>query len=206
MNPSLKILRSCSIQSGTIRVDGPEVFAGPADDFAAFATAAFRALSIDYPKFHKMDNLAKLGFLAAEHLLAGRSFRPPGVADRMGIILANATSSLDTDLRYAAQVRQGVASPALFVYTLPNIVVGEVCIRHGITGENLLFEAERYDVAPQVAYVTNLFAHNILDQCLGGWIDLLGPEYRAFFYLVAAGSEPTLSDYTAARVETLFTT
>jgi hypothetical protein len=206
MNPALKILRTCSLQPGTIRVDGEEVFAGPADDFAAFASAAFRALGIDYPKFHKMDNLAKLGFLVAERLLVGLSFRAPGVAERTGIVLANATSSLDTDLRYAAQLRQGVASPALFVYTLPNIVVGELCIRYGITGENMLFEAEHYEAAQQVAYVTNLFAHNILDQCLSGWIDLLGQEYRAFFYLVGAGSEPTLSDYTAARVEALFTT
>jgi len=206
MNSPPKLLRSCSIQNGTIWIDGAEVFTGPTNDFAAFATSAFRALTIDYPKFYKMDNLAKLGFLAAEHLLAGLNFRTPGVADRTGIVLANANSSLDTDLRYAAQVQQGLASPALFVYTLPNIVVGEVCIRHGITGENMLFEAEHYDAAAQVAYVANLFAHNTIDQCLSGWIDLLGQEYRAFFYLVGAGSQPTLPDYTAASVETLFTT
>lgn len=205
MNPSLKLLRSCSIQDGVIQVDGTDVFAGPTDDFAAFASAAFRALAVEYPKFHKMDNLAKLGFLAAEHLLAGLDFRGPGVAERTGIVLANATSSLDTDLRYAAQVRHGLPSPALFVYTLPNIVVGELCIRHGIMGENLLFVAQHYDAATQVAYVTNFFAHNTLDKCLSGWIDLFGQEYRAFFYLVGPSEEPALTDYTAASVETLFT-
>lgn len=203
MTHSLKLLRSCSIQNGTIQVDGADVFAGPPATFAAFATAAFRALGIEYPKFHKMDNLAKLGFLAAEHLLAGQDFRAPGVAARTGIVLANATSSLDTDLRYETQLRQGLASPALFVYTLPNIVVGELCIRHGITGENLLFMTERYEPAAQVAYVANLFAKQRIDRCLGGWIDLLGQEYRAFFYLVGPSSKAALP-YTTANVETLF--
>jgi hypothetical protein len=204
MNSSPQLLRSCSIQQGVIQVDGRDVFTGPADSFAAFATAAFRALAIEYPKFHKMDNLAKLGFLAAEHLLAGQPPRVPGGADRTGVVLATAAGSLDTDLRYEAQRRQGLASPALFVYTLPNIVVGEICIRHGIKGENLLLVAERYDPVAQVAYVTNLFAQQRLDRCLGGWIDLLGQNYRAFFYLAGPGPVPAGLAYTAAGVATLF--
>lgn len=205
MNPPLKLLRSCSIQPGTIQVDGAEVFAGRADSFAAFARAAFQALAVEYPKFFRMDDLSRLGFLAAEYLLAGQELLAAGGAARTGVVLANATSSLDTDLRYAAQLRQGLASPALFVYTLPNIVVGEICIRHGIKGENLLFITERYDAAAQVAYVVNLFATHRLDRCLGGWLDLLGQEYRAFFYLVGPSAEPTLPDYTATHVERLFT-
>lgn len=205
MNSPLKLLRSCSIADGTIQVDGTDVFVGPADSFTAFARAAFRALGVEYPKFHKMDNLAKLGFLAAEHLLAGQDFRAAGTGSRVGIILANATSSLDTDLRHEAQLRQGLASPALFVYTLPNIVVGELCIRHGIKGESLLFVAENYDATTQVAYVANLFAHQRIDKCLGGWIDFFDEDYRAFFYLVGPSLEPALADYTAAHVEALFT-
>lgn len=206
MNLPLKLLRSCSIQDGTIQVDGTDVFVGPDEDFAAFARPAFRALGVEYPKFHKMDNLAKLGFLAAEHLLAGYDFRTTGTSSRTGIILANASSSLDTDLRHETQLRQGLASPALFVYTLPNIVVGELCIRHGITGESLLFVVENYDATAQVAYVANLFAHQRIDRCLGGWIDFFDEDYRAFFYLVGPSSEPTLLDYTATNVETIFTT
>ncbi|RZK16534.1 MAG: 3-oxoacyl-ACP synthase [Hymenobacter sp.] len=201
MNSSLKLLRSCSIADGTIQVNGTDVFAGPVDSFGAFARAAFRALGVEYPKFHKMDNLAKLGFLAAEHLLAGQGVQ----GSRTGIILANATSSLDTDLRHETQLRQGVASPALFVYTLPNIVVGELCIRHGIKGESLLFVTENYEATPQVAYVANLFTHQRIDKCLGGWIDFFDEDYRAFFYLVGPSSEPTLPDYTAANVEAIFT-
>lgn len=201
MNSPLKLLRSCSIADGTIQVDGTDVFAGPADSFAAFARAAFRALGVEYPKFHKMDNLSKLGFLTAEHLLAGQAVQ----GSRTGIILDNATSSLDTDLRHETQLRQGLASPALFVYTLPNIVVGELCIRHGITGESLLFVAENYEATPQVAYVANLFAHQRIDKCLGGWIDFFDEDYRAFFYLVGPSTESALADYTAVNVETLFT-
>jgi hypothetical protein len=152
---------------------------------------------VDYPKFHKMDNLAKLGFLAAEHLLAGS---PAAAAEQTGIVLANAHSSTDTDLRYNAQVQAGLASPALFVYTLPNIVVGEICIRHGFKGENTLFVSESYDAAAQVAYVSSLFANQLLTKCLGGWIDYLGPDYQAFFYLVAPHPAADLPDYTPENV------
>ncbi len=58
--------------------------------------------------------------------------------DETGIILSNANGSLDVDLKYAKTMQAG-ASPALFVYTLPNIVIGEISIRHKIKGENAFF-------------------------------------------------------------------
>ena len=53
------------------------------------------------------------------------------------MLLANAASSLHTDIRHQQLIdREGdqAASPAVFVYTLPNVVSGEICIRHKIQG------------------------------------------------------------------------
>lgn len=200
------ILRSCSIRTGQVLVDGRLVFSSEAADFSSFAQAAYKHLQVDYPKFHKMDNLSKLGFLAAEFLLSGAGLLADSAADKIGIVVGNATSSTDTDLRYNAQVQQEVASPALFVYTLPNIVLGEICIRHGLKGENTLFVSENYDAAAQVSYIRQLLADDILEQCIGGWVDYFGPRYQAFLYVAGPGAQSATTDFTAPNVQTLFTT
>ena len=92
-----------------------------------------------------MDNLCKLGWLCSEILLKKDSGEPnvdqqkllqDVPAESVCLLLCNANSSLDTDLRYFDTISQ-MASPALFVYTLPNIVIGEICIRNGFQGENM---------------------------------------------------------------------
>lgn len=206
MLSSPKILRTCSIADHAVRVNGQPVLTEPAGSFAEFAEAAYRALGIEYPKFHKMDNLAKLGFLAAEYLLADTHLLAGTAPERRGIVAANATSSLDADLRYQAQVVQQRPSPALFVYTLPNIALGEICIRHGIKGENMLFVAANYEAAPQVAYLNSLLAAGTLTTALGGWLDFSNRGYRAFLYAVGASSDPTLPAFSSENVAQLFST
>ncbi len=99
-----------------------------------FFTAAYRYFNISYAKFFKMDNLCKLGFLASELLLRKRkniSEKYPG--DEVGILLSNAGSSIDTDRNHQKSISERdeyFPSPSVFVYTLANIVIGEICIRH----------------------------------------------------------------------------
>ena len=206
MTSAPKILRTCSIADHMVRVNGRRVVAEPAGPFAEFAEAAYRALGVNYPKFHKMDNLAKLGFLAAEYLLADTDLLTGTAPERRGIVAANATSSLDADLRYQAQVVRQRPSPALFVYTLPNIALGEICIRHGLKGENLLLVAAHYEAAPQVAYLGGLLAAGTLTTALGGWLDFSSRGYRAFLYVVGANSDPTLPAFSSENVQQLFST
>ena len=171
MTSAPKILRTCSIAEHTVRVNGQRTLTEPAGPFVDFAEAAYRTLGVEYPKFHKMDNLAKLGFLAAEFLLADTDLLAGTKPERRGIVAANATSSLDADLRYQAQVEQQRPSPALFVYTLPNIALGEICIRHGNKGENMLFVAANYEAAPQVAYLGGLLAAGTLTTALARFFE-----------------------------------
>ena len=85
-----------------------------------------------------MDNLSKLGWLASEVLLKNSFDKENYQPEEIGIVLANANSSLDKDIKYWESV-QDMASPSLFVYTLPNIVIGEICIRNHFKGENALY-------------------------------------------------------------------
>lgn len=130
-----------------------------------------------------MDNLSKLGWLTAEILLKD-SFRAGKYQpEAIGVVLANASSSLDTDIKYY-ETAKDIASPALFVYTLPNIVIGEICIRHHFTGETAFFIFDAFDAAFIEQYVSNLFNNNILQCCICGWVELLDDQYKAVLFLV----------------------
>jgi 3-oxoacyl-[acyl-carrier-protein] synthase-1 len=87
----------------------------------------------DYPKFFKMDPLARLGFIASEMLL-----KECPKAD-YGVLLFNRSSSMADDLAFQATIQshtEWFPSPALFVYTLPNIVTGEIAIRNHFQTES----------------------------------------------------------------------
>ncbi|MEJ0079473.1 MAG: hypothetical protein WDM78_00555 [Puia sp.] len=75
------------------------------------------------------------------------------------------------DLKYAKTIRTG-ASPALFVYTLPNIVIGEISIRRHFKGENAFFVFKQFDGNFIEKYVRGLFekqSHQKLHLWMGGF-------------------------------------
>lgn len=171
------ITHSCLIRNNRITRNGVNVFDYlPGSDFLQ---SAYTSLKIDYPKFYKMDNLSKAGFLAGEVLLGGRKIASEVGPTDIGLVLSNSNSSLDTDLRYASSMKT-IASPALFVYTLPNIVAGEICIRHGIKGENAFFVSSKFDAELISAYVDMVPAKYVV----AGWVDVLSDRHDVFLYLL----------------------
>lgn len=109
----------------------------PSLPFDAFIRERYRALADPNMKFSKMDDLCKLAYVASCELLSGH--RPDCPAERIGVVMANRSASLDSDRRHQAIIDAGDgcgASPAVFVYTLPNIMLGQVAIKHGLKGES----------------------------------------------------------------------
>ena len=119
----------------------------------------------------------------AEYLLEGKTFAPL----EMGMLLANAASSLHTDIRHQQLIdREGdqAASPAVFVYTLPNVVSGEICIRHKIQGENTFFITEAYQPEKLERYARIVMQKGKLNYCIIGWCELWKNTYKAVFKLI----------------------
>lgn len=149
-------------------------------DFAERIRAEYKALGSGNLKFFKMDNLAKLGYVAAERLLRDVDVVQRRGTDRVGILLSNHSSSLDTDIRHQGIVdtrpEEG-ASPAVFVYTLPNIVAGEISIRHGIRGEGLFLIETSQEEGGAENYARLLIENHILDAAVTGWCDILNDKY-----------------------------
>lgn len=183
MPGAVYITASAVISQHKVSKNGLTVFESKDEDLAGFLIAAYRHFGINYPKFYKMDNLAKLGWIAAESLLKDSFEEGKYKPVEVGIMLNNASSSLDTDLKYFESTKE-MASPALFVYTLPNIVIGEICIKHKFKGEGAFFIFEAFDAGFIEKYVSNLINNNILQACICGWVELIGEEYKAVLYLV----------------------
>lgn len=156
--------------------------------FAAFAKKVYKHDGIKYPKFFKMDELCKLAFLTTEKLLddipLGEKYDPT----KVGIILANASSSLDTDMAYQHSMTD-IPSPSLFVYTLPNIMLGELSIRHKLRGENACFVREDFDADWISEYVGMLLESGKIEACITGWIDKMGDDYRSVLFLIEPQTE-----------------
>jgi hypothetical protein len=177
------ITGSCAISDHTIYKNGKVIFENKNAALPEFLLSAYDQFDLKYPKFYKMDNLSKLGWLTSEIVLKD-SFHPENYKpEEVGIVLANANASLDTDLKYFESTKD-FASPSLFVYTLPNIVLGEICIRNKFKGENAFFVQEKFDADFIEQYVNNLVNNNILQACICGWVDVLHNDYEAALFLI----------------------
>ena len=183
MSAEIYITGSTIIHQNKVLKNGSLLFTNKDANAPDFFLSAYQFLGEKYPKFYKMDNLSKLGWLASEVLLKDNFITNKFKPEEVGVILCNANSSLEADLKYIDSTKT-IASPALFVYTLPNIVIGEICIRHQFKGENGFFIFENFDADFIVNYVTILFNDHILNACICGWIEAMGEDYKAVFFWI----------------------
>lgn len=199
---SLFLTHWCGIRDyKVVSETNPEIFHENFSTFADFIKAFYKKENPGYPKFYKMDNLSKLGFMASEIVLRNSRAMELFNKEKIGVFLSNSSSSLDTDMGYQETIRNQsnyFPSPALFVYTLANIVIGEICIRYGIKGENAFFISEKFDPALMFHHVSALFDNGQTEACLGGWVELLKDKHDAFVFLIQKGSS-SLQDATAGN-------
>ena len=132
-------------------------------------TALYRQLVGNYPKFFKMDTLCKLGFLLTEMLVKDDEdrFQP---RENRAVLVFSRNGSLVNDLNYA-KTMEDFPSPALFVYTLPNTVTGEISIRNNYQGETSAYVLEKYDRPVIDAIVRQAFEDRITRDAVVAWID-----------------------------------
>lgn len=177
MNINYYITSNVTIVKNVVYHSERPVFENRNAGLPAFLLSVYQHLELNYPKFYKMDNLSKLGLLATEVLLEDTDIKLYQ-AEEVGLVLSNANASLDSDQRYIQSV-QDIPSPALFVYTLPNIMIGEICIRNNFKGEDAFFIFEKFDAGFVEQYVNNLLGSNVLQACICGWVDVLDDDYKA---------------------------
>ena len=168
-------------------MNGKVVYENSSPEFTSFIKAAYKHFETDYSKFFKMDNLSKLAFMAADVLLP-KDKTLASNQQNMAIVLSNRAASLDTDRKHQESIDNEdnfYPSPAVFVYTLPNICIGEISIRHKLNSENSFFIFETFNAEYLWEYSKSLLNTQKADEVLCGWVDFDEGEYEAFLYLVS---------------------
>lgn len=177
----------CKIKSNTIVLNDDIVFKHEdAEDFLAFIKSAYKDLNTNYPKFFKMDELSKLSFLASDLLLKNEQLNPES-KHNIAIVLSNKASSLMTDRAHQKTIQNEdnyFPSPAIFVYTLPNICIGEISIKHELYSENSFFIFDNFNAQHLFDYANSLINDEKADKVLCGWVDYDTNHYDAFVYLI----------------------
>lgn len=177
------VLRTVLVESSRILLNDKEVYSSEFDDFQDFIRSAFKTVCAPNMKFYKMDSLSKLGYVASEVLLDDIEY---GEED-CGLILSGVYGSLDTDIRHQQIIdteTDASASPAVFVYTLPNVVEGEISIRHHIKGENTWFWSDDRTLSDMREYAALSMSAQDMKYCIVGHIDFLNGRYFAKFELL----------------------
>ncbi len=182
------ITRSVHITHQRITCDNQTVFeTSDARIFTEFIKAAYKSLNTTYPKFYKMDTLSKLAFVASEFLLRDKDIAQKYKPESIGLVFQNAASSIDIDKDHQRTIQDRAnyfPSPALFVYTLPNIMMGEICIRNKFFGENALFITEKFDPQLLYDYMSVMLAKHKMDVCIAGWANVEEEQYESFLLLI----------------------
>lgn len=170
------------INAGEVIVNDSVVFSDKSADFGTFIREAFKSRGENNMKFYKMDDLCKLGYVAVAWLLDGIEFGE----EECGMVLSGKYGCLDTDMKHQQIIdKEGDAasSPAVFVYTLPNVVAGEISIRHHIKGENTWFWSDDRTMSDLKHYASLMAGASDLRYCIIGHLDFVNGEYFAKFEL-----------------------
>lgn len=134
-------------------------------------TSLYKQMIGNYPKFYKMDGLSRLGFVASEILLNAEK----GETDKeRAIIFFNHSSSIASDRNYKESINDKdnyFPSPSIFVYTLPNIVTGEIAIRNHFHGETSFFILPDKDERLMEEILQASCRDDQSKSFLTGWID-----------------------------------
>lgn len=176
------------IRAGRIHLNGKEILSNDVSTGKNFLKHAYKELNIQYPKFFKMDRLCKFGILATELL-----FRENDPHPDTALVFSNSRSSLDTDLKHQNSMT-GIVSPAVFVYTLPNIVLGEISIKHKLQSENAFFIEEEFNAELLYDYSEALLKSGKAAAVVSGWIDLKNDEYDVFLCHISPEGEIPFSE------------
>lgn len=138
----LKPMAEVRLRPEGIRLNGQQL--PTTETGEALLTELYRTYIKDYPKYFKMDTLSRLGFVAAEILLQSIGEERFAAREDRAIVLGNSSASLKNDTDYQATILPDnyYPSPSLFVYTLPNIVTGEIAIRSKYYGESSFYVLE----------------------------------------------------------------
>lgn len=150
---------------------------------SSLLTALYKQIMGNYPKYYKMDGLCRLGFVASELLLKAERDESSFTEDTnktRAIVFFNRSSSIASDKKYLASIVEKdnyFPSPSVFVYTLPNIVTGDIAIRNGYHGETSFYILPHKNELLMQDIIETTFMDEQTTSVLTGWLDYEDSEH-----------------------------
>ncbi|HEX8515864.1 MAG TPA: 3-oxoacyl-ACP synthase [Bacteroidia bacterium] len=208
MGEKYHISAFCRISSGKVNVNHSIMFSDEeAETPVLFFKAVYKHYQLNYPKFYKMDKLCQLAFLCSELLLKDNKVTEKYNTEDIAIVVSNSSSSLEIDTEHQKTISDKdnyFPSPAVFVYTLPNILVGEIAIRNLIKGENSFFIFDKFDAQFTADYINSLLDSGKAKCVIAGWVDYFEGNYDAYLYTVEKPEGVIRAEHTAEQLNNLF--
>lgn len=116
------------------------------------------------------DILCRTVSASVAKLLENEDIKPEHTA----VILFNRTSSVVSDKKFMATIcdkDNHYPSPAVFVYTLPNICTGEVAMQYGLHGETSFYILPDRDERLMQQIISASFLDSDTQYIITGWVD-----------------------------------
>ena len=170
--PILRKTHSVRITPNGVSIDGlPRESQG---EGMSLITDIYKRYLDDNPKYYKMDPLCRLGYIATELLLMAENSPSDMPRNDRAVVFFNGSSSIMADMMYEKSIEDKdnyFPSPSAFVYTLPNIVIGEIAIRNHYQGETSFYilNQRNDDIIEQVVEAS--FIDKDTTSMISGWLD-----------------------------------
>ena len=138
-------------------------------------------------RFGRLDLMSQLALLAVEKLGVNFDSLP---RERIAICLAAKAGSLSTDVEFwKGRDTLGGPSPTLFAYTLPSAAIGEIAIRHRLTGPNLCFIGNSRSVLPEAA---DLLQRGEADACVCVYCEVISTDIGGLIHSTSTSNVSAL--------------
>ncbi|KAA0992561.1 hypothetical protein [Dyadobacter aurulentus] len=180
----------CRLNEDVCAVNGEIVSTRTAGSDDTWFKQIYKQHEFVYPKFYKMDLLAQAGYLTSELIKRGS----PGIFsgyqdDEIAMVFSNSSSSADTDMRFLKSYEDNASpSPSLFVYTLPNIILGEVAILNKWYGENMFAVFPKFTPDFFINYI-NITIGGGSKAALCGWLEILEGKVDVLLFFVETNEQ-----------------
>ena len=170
--PILRKTHSVKITPNGVSIDG--LLRESHGEGMSLITDIYKRYLDDNPKYYKMDPLCRLGYIVTELLLMAENSPSDMPRNDRAVVFFNGSSSIMADMVYEKSIEDKdnyFPSPSAFVYTLPNIVIGEIAIRNHYQGETSFYilNQRNDDIIEQVVEAS--FIDKDTTSMISGWLD-----------------------------------
>ena len=203
----LRLMSYARITNQQVVSDGKTIIENVDTDIKHWLSEVYKKLGCDYPKFFKMDPLCKSGYLTSELVMSHLHLSLDEPKEDWAVVCFNSAGSLDDDRTYQATIQEADSyfpSPAVFVYTLANIVTGEIAIRHKIKGESSCYVAQEFQPGEILQAVTDVLQLTPVRHVLAGWVDFDEGVCQTLLFAATFSSDPQMPLLTESALQDLY--